>query len=176
MGMRAVHIPYRRTLEFLQKSTLKLRPNVEVLSVGLVPGSPGSKGLKDFIIRDLPRLQYQNPSKQIVIFKDRYKIPNITLYFSQNEPKMFIDVEGQSADEIMKLLEFTAVTDVQKPPKVKEDPYPGRLNPANFGVGSNCFCICEKPGQVRCSGLQNTDKGNLWWHTQTPKPKTSPRH
>ena len=171
MSMRATHIPYRRTLEFLQSGTFNMRSGVQVVSVGLTR-CDGSAGLRDFVIRDLPRVQYQNSNKQFVLFKERYKIPNITLYFSKNEPKLFIDVEGQTADEIMKLLELASAEDSEKLKEEKEDPYPGRENPANFGVVGNCFCICEKPGQVCCSGAGNSRKGNSWWHSQTPKKTT----
>ena len=47
----------------------------------------------------------------------------------------------------------------------EEEKYPGKKNPANFGRFGNCFCICEKPGQVPCSS-KVVRKGIKEWHNK----------
>ena len=50
--------------------------------------------------------------------------------------------------------------------KRKEEKYPGNKNPANFGRFGNCFCMCEKPGQVPCSS-KVVRKGLKEWHNKS---------
>jgi len=156
--------PYRRTVEFLNAGTLRLRGRVQTIAVNLTSGK-SSNGLRNFVMRDIPQIQYKNPHKQIVCFRDKEEFPNLTLWCVGGE-KELIDVEGKSADQIVKLLELAAsATESELLRKeVAKVKYPGRINAANFGKNGHCFCICEKPGQVPCPSRVKFDKPRKWWH------------
>merc|ERR1712071_45174 len=158
------NFPYRRTIEFLSAGRLVLKNSVKTVSVNYTT-QHASKGLRNFLLRDVPQIQYKNPLVQIVTFRDATDFPQIKLFFDDGN-KALIDVDGKHADEIVNLVELMAGATESELQKRTEEKYPGRTNPANFGRHGNCFCICEKPGQVPCSSKVNR-KGVKEWHNRS---------
>ena len=156
--------PFRRTIEFLSSGNTILQQRIKTVAVAFTPQKT-SKGLRDFILRDLPRVQYKNPQIQFVCFRDKYEFPQINFYFDGGD-NLMIDVENKSVDEIMSLVEMAGGATETELMKRKEEKYPGRENPANFGKYGHCFCICEKPGQVPCPSRVPMEKTVKWWHNK----------
>lgn len=101
-------------------------------------------------------------------FRDKTEYPQIKLFFEDGR-KDLIDVDGKNADEILNLVEMTGGATESELQKRKEEKYPGRSNPANFGKYGNCFCICEKPGQVPCTSKVPLVKTVKEWHLKNQK-------
>ncbi|XP_057296558.1 28S ribosomal protein S25, mitochondrial-like [Hydractinia symbiolongicarpus] len=156
--------PFRRTIEFLNSGRTILQKRVKTVSVSFTT-EKASKGLRDFVLRDLPRVQYKNPTKQFVCFRNKDEYPHLTLFYDGGE-RQLIDVYNKSADEILSLLDLAAAATESEILQKQEVKYPGRLNPANFGKYGHCFCICEKPGQVPCPSRVKFDKTPKWWHNK----------
>jgi len=154
--------PFRRTVEFLSGGKLVLQKRVKTVAVSFTTQKE-SKGLRDFVLRDLPQIQYKNPNKQFVCFRNRHEFPHITLYYDGGE-RQLIDVYQKSADDILNLVELAGAATESEILQKQEVEYPGRINPANFGKYGHCFCICEKPGQVPCPSRVKFDKPVKWWH------------
>jgi len=156
--------PFRRTLEFLSSGRTVLQKRVKTVAVSFTT-EKSSKGLRDFVLKDLPQVQYKNPTKQFVCFRNKDEFPHITLYYDGGD-KQLIDVHNKKADEILGLLELTAAATESEILQKQEVKYLGRLNSANFGKHGHCFCICEKPGQVPCPTRVKFDKPIKWWHNK----------
>ncbi|XP_065656971.1 small ribosomal subunit protein mS25 [Hydra vulgaris] len=156
--------PFRRTIEFLSSGTIILQKRIQVISVSFTTDNSG-KGLRDFVLRDLPRLQFKNPTRQFVCFRNRHEFPQITFYYKDGGKQM-IAVDNKPADEILKLVEVAGAAPHSEILKSEEVEYPGRLNPANFGKYGHCFCICEKPGQVPCTARVCMKKSVKWWQNK----------
>eukprot|EP00794_Sanderia_malayensis_P006054 gene6055-6756_t len=154
--------PYRRTIEFLSAGKLILKKSLRTITFSYTTQDTG-KGLKNFILRDVPQLQYKNPLVQMMTFRNATDFPQIKLYFDDGHKSM-IDVDGKKADDILELVGMIGGATDSELQKRKEEKYPGRTNPANFGRNGNFFCICEKPGQVPCSSKINLKGGVKEWH------------
>ncbi|XP_046854410.1 28S ribosomal protein S25, mitochondrial-like [Xenia sp. Carnegie-2017] len=161
--------PFRRTVEFLSSGKIVLKPNVKIVLLSY-SHKENSKGIRNFIFKDVPQLQYKNPNVQFVTNKSEGKLsPRIDVFFDKNE-HINIDVHNSKASEIFSKFEMVAAASeseikeiVGKPPK-----YPARLNPSNFGKFGHIYCICEKPGQVGCPSRTSLPDANKpkWWQVR----------
>jgi len=143
--------PFRRTFEFLNAGKLILKSDVKSLLINFT-NQPESLGLRNFIYKDIPQIQYKNRKVQIMTTRNRLNHPVVNIFFGDGK-KVMIDVESKTGPEILEIVSKAAgATEMELEDRAKVK-YPGRLNPANFGRFGQCYCICEKPGQAPCPAL-----------------------
>ncbi|KXJ13963.1 probable 28S ribosomal protein S25, mitochondrial [Exaiptasia diaphana] len=140
--------PFRRTLEFLSAGRVILKKDVRSVMLSYTHKEE-SKGLRNFIYKDLPQIQYKNNGVQFISSRNTSEIPKVDIFFGDGR-KVLIDVENKKAPEILDIFEQVAGATESELQIRRQPKYPGRINPANFGKYGHCYCICEKPGQVPC--------------------------
>ena len=91
--------PVRRTLEYLNKSNLYLKPWVRIFSLNYNHKGENHEGAKSFVFWHLAQLQYKNPEVQVITFKDFTPTPFIRCFLN-NGKEILMDVDRQTKDEI----------------------------------------------------------------------------
>lgn len=153
--------PFRRTFEFLNSGKLILKSDVKNVLLNYTTKQE-SLGLRNFIYKDVPQIQYKNRTVQITTTRNRLTYPVVHVFFG-NGKKVAMDVESKTGPEILEMFgKVAGATEMEQKDSVKEK-YPGRLNPANFGRFGHCYCICQKPGQRPCTAIVP--------HPEAKKPK-----
>lgn len=155
--------PFRRTFEFLSSGNLVLKSNVKTVLINYTHCKE-SLGLRNFIYKDIPQIQFKNQGVQIMTTRNKSNIPVVNVFFGDRR-KVMIDVEGKTGPEILEIFgKVAGATEREKEDRAMPK-YPGRHNPANFGKYGHCYCICEKPGQAPCpSRVPHPDaKKPKWW-------------
>ncbi|EDV25331.1 putative 28S ribosomal protein S25, mitochondrial [Trichoplax sp. H2] len=147
--MRGKSKIFLRSLDYLSKWKLPLKNSVNSITISYNTHGGISKGLREFVKYKLPQLQYNNPKVQMLKFKNRAPVPNITLFHDDGR-KWTIDAEKTSMQELVMQLESVAKKD-SKTLLLEEQARASQHNRANFGdARQGHFCMCEIPGQVSC--------------------------
>lgn len=76
---------FRQRLEFLSSGKLNLKDSVKTITLSYRTSEYSSKGLRQFISKKLPPVQFKNPEVQMMLFKNAYhfKFPVVNIYFSK---------------------------------------------------------------------------------------------
>jgi len=91
--------PVRRTLDYLNKSNLILKPYVRILAIHYNRMTESHKQTKEFVFWHLPHLQFKNPDVQVVTFNNLTPTPFIRVWLNSGKD-LVLDVDRQSKDEI----------------------------------------------------------------------------
>lgn len=143
--------PIRRTLKYLESSTLVLKERVKIFTVNYNVQGQHHKGAKDFVFWHMSQLQYKNPQVQVATFKNLTPTPFIRVFFENGED-VLVDLDSQPRQEIHDhIKKVFCKTDTKLAEEAKEQQK--KDNPANFGWGCARQCICEELGQVPCPGV-----------------------
>lgn len=146
--MPSGRFPFRRTYEFLKAGNLILKSDVKTVLLNYTHRK-NSLGLRNFIYKDIPQIQFKNHTVQIMALRNKSDIPVINVFLGDGR-KVTIDVESKTGPEILSIFgKVAGATDLEREDRAMPK-YPGRFNPANFGKYGHCYCICEKPGQFPC--------------------------
>nr|CAG4642115.1 EOG090X0FQ5 [Eurycercus lamellatus] len=138
--------PIRRTLEYLEKSTLVLKDRVKIFSVNYNTYGENHEGARQFVFWNLPQMQYKNPKIQIATFKNMTPSPFIRCYMD-NDEELLMDIDCHTKEQIHdRVKRIICKTDKT----LKSEAAAVMDNPANFGRGCRMHCICEAPGQLPC--------------------------
>ncbi|EDO42540.1 predicted protein [Nematostella vectensis] len=140
--------PFRRTLEFLSAGRVVLKKDVRSVMLSYTHKYE-SKGLRNFIYKDLPQIQYKNNAVQFITAKDRTDFPTVDIFYGDGK-KVMVDVENKKAPEILEIFSKVAGATESELQIRRQPKYLGRINPANFGKYGHMYCICEIPGQAPC--------------------------
>ncbi|KAL7677736.1 hypothetical protein ACOME3_003973 [Neoechinorhynchus agilis] len=116
-GEHSSPAPFRRTIPYLEKGDIILRPQVKVLLFNLTTENPCCEGLRQFIFWRLPQLQYKNPNVQILQLLNMIPNPVITAILSDDSDlsfysKVYVDCYEQSMQEIH--LRFKKLFNIKK--------------------------------------------------------------
>lgn len=112
-------------------------------------------GMRDFYFWEMPRIQYKNPSVQIVRHLDKMPNPFIRCWLEDGSDVLF-DCFHQSREEILQRL----IKTLGKSRVVKSIESEKEVNPALFGWQRPRFCMCEIVGQSPCPGTIRNEKFN----------------
>jgi len=91
--------PVRRTLEYLNRTNLKLKPFVRILAVHYNYKPPNHQGAKEFVHWNVCQLQYQNPDVQVITFRELTPTPFIRVFFDSGR-ELLMDIDRQSKEAI----------------------------------------------------------------------------
>merc|ERR1712002_1328902 len=115
--------PYRRTLDFLKAGRTLLRSDIKTVAVCLEKTNrDDSNGLRDYLLRDLPQLQYKNPEVQFLMKrnKDENQLAHIKFYLSGGK-QLLLDTIDRTADEIKDLIHLAGSASTLEESKRMED-------------------------------------------------------
>ncbi|KAK3751528.1 hypothetical protein QZH41_019420, partial [Actinostola sp. cb2023] len=98
--------PFRRTLEFLSAGRVILKKDVRSVMLSYTHKEE-SKGLRNFIFKDLPQIQFKNNGVQFIASRNTSEIPKVDVFFGDGR-KVLIDVEDKKAPEILDIFEKVA--------------------------------------------------------------------
>lgn len=155
--------PFRRTFQFLSAGKLILKSNVKTVLINYTHRKE-SLGLRNFIYKDIPQIQFKNRGTQIMTTRNKSNTPVVNVFFGDGK-KVMIDVEDKTGPEILEIFGKVAGASEGEREDRAVPKYPGRYNPANFGKYGHYYCICEIPGQAPCpSRVPHPDaKKPKWW-------------
>lgn len=91
--------PVRRTIDYLTKSKLILKPYVRILAIHYNRKQESHQEVKDFVFWHLPHLQYKNPDVQVLTIRELTPTPFIRVWLESGRD-LVLDVDRQSKDEI----------------------------------------------------------------------------
>lgn len=154
---------FRKRLEFLASGKLHLKDSVNTITFSYTTSDKSCIGLRQFISKELPPIQYKNPEVQMVLFKNahHYKFPAVKIYY-RNGRCVMLDVEGKQPDAI--LAELTAIAGKTEEQMLKAQ-RALEYNPSHFGdARRGRLCICEIPGQVPCPAKIPIKNVHHPWH------------
>ncbi|XP_074609484.1 small ribosomal subunit protein mS25-like isoform X3 [Acropora palmata] len=128
--MPSGRFPFRRTYEFLSAGNLVLKSSVKTVLLNYTHRK-NSLGLRNFIFKDVPQIQFKNRTVQIMTLRNQSDIPLINVFLGDGR-KITIDVESKTGPEILGIFgKVAGATELERKDRAMPK-YPGRFNPANF--------------------------------------------
>merc|ERR1711962_212009 len=92
--------PIRRTMKYLEKSSLVFKDNVRIVSFHFNHDQQASKGTEEFVFWHTAQLQYKNPNTQLVVLNNMTPSPFVQVFFD-NGKKLTLDVDNQDKNTIL---------------------------------------------------------------------------